>query len=353
MSDFLQSLVLRAAGLPLTAAPVPRMLPAAEPVEMAAEEETEQPASEHAPIVRERVDGERRTEASRTPPEILAPEGAPPSVIEQFNVVHEQAHEVRELEPPPVEARPIAEAPPSLTSPLLPQIIEREVIREREHAAPRDTPAASMTVQPPPSPIEVPHETIVERELAAAPSAESTALDREQAPVVLQPIVIDQTRTIVEPLREERTVIETRTERVVEPAVEHPETMDAQEPERPRAEIEPRVDSPRIEARAETPQPVERPEMLVEPVSEDERPAEAVPRTLVLPQPPSASEIEEAQLQPEPEVAIHIGTIEIRAAAPPPPAPAPQSVTITRAPEPPSNFDAYASVRNYVFPDVW
>jgi hypothetical protein len=352
MSDFLQSLVLRAAGLPLTAVPQPRTLPAAEPMEMAPEEEVEPPAGE-TPAVRERAERERKPDVTLRHPGIIEPEGAPKSVIEQFSEMQERPPEAREPEPPPLgDVRPIVEAQSPLPPSEPTRVIEREVLRERERPAPRESAGPEMTVQPPVPAIEVPRETIVERELVAAPAAEETPREREPAPVMLQPIVIDQTRTIVEPLREERTVVETRTERVVVPPAERPEPDEAQEPQPPRTAVEPRVAAPQAEAPRDAPRAIERPEVLVEPPSESERALEAVPRTLVLPQPP-VSAAEDAQQQPEPEVAIHIGTIEIRAAAPPPPAPAPRSITITRAPEPPSNFDAYASLRNYQFPDVW
>jgi hypothetical protein len=351
MSDFLQSLVLRAAGLPLTAAPQPRTLPAAEPLELAAEEEVEQPAGE-TPAVRDRVDRENKPGVALSQPELIEPQGAS-GVIERFNVVHEQTHEVLEPEPPLGDLRPIVEAQSSLPPSEPTRTIEREVIREREQPAPRESAVPSMTVQPPTPAIEVPRETVIERDRLAAPAAEEMPPEREQQPVVLQPIVIDQTRTVVEPLREERTVIETRTERVVEPVAERAEPDELQEPQPPRTVVVPQIAAAQAEAQPEVPQTSERPEVLVEPPSESERPLEAVPRMLILPQQPAAPALDDAQQQPEPEVAIHIGTIEIRAAAPPPPAPAPQSITITRAPEPPSNFDAYTSLRNYHFPDVW
>jgi len=352
MSDFLQNLVLRAAGLPLTAAPQPRMLPTAEPMEMVPEEEIEQPAGE-TPAVRDRAERERNLDAPLRPPEIIEPEGASKGVIEPFSVVGEQPAEAREPEPLLAEVRPVVEAKSPLPPSEPTRIIEREVIREREQPAPRHAAAPSMTVQPPAPAIEVPRETLVERELGAASPAEETLREREQAPVVLQPIVIDQTRTIVEPVREERTVVETRTEHVVEPAAERPEPEEAQKPQPPRTVVEPRDAAVQIDAQPDGPQDLERPEVLVERASESEPALEAVPRTLVLPRQPAAPALEDVQQQPESEVAIHIGTIEIRAATPPPPAPAPQSITITRAPEPPSNFDAYASLRNYQFPDVW
>jgi hypothetical protein len=352
MSDFLQSLVLRAAGLPLTAAAAPRELPSAEPLESAPDEESVDvaaapDAARATPVapVPARAQEERRATAPQ------ANAGAPPEVIDQFDlieqtVIHEHDAPVRAEEVP---VRIESPAPAATT-----EIIEREIIVERDAASERrDAEPPQFVVAPQPAAIEVPRETIVEREIATEPVAARD--EQERRPVVLQPIVLDQTRTIVEPVREERTVVETHTERVLEPAPPQREVaIERDESAPPRALVEPRTNiAPQQTTEADVSDaPREEPRSTPESIARTNETAVAQPRTLVVAPPPAPQPEREAR-EPQPELAIHIGTIEIRAAAPPPP-PAPAQQTIVQhAPEPASNFDDYAAVRNYIFPDVW
>jgi hypothetical protein len=351
MSDFLQSLVLRAAGLPLTATAAPRELPPAEPVESAPEEESAEVRASPAANAPAAPPVQRVAAESRRPPAPGA--GAPPEVIEQFRRIQERTREViHERDAPPQREVPLPVAPPA--PPATTEIVERETIIERE-SEPEDGEADTpqLVVQPAPPPLEVPRETIVERETAEAPAA--TEPSEEPRQVVLQPIVLDQTRTIVEPVREEQTVIETHTERVVEPAPRHERAEQGDEAEPPRTIVQPRALAPELplaETGAEA-LPAEAPRDTAAAADADE-PEAATPRTVVLaPSRIPQAEQEQREEQQQPELSIHIGTIEIRAAAPPPPpAPAPAQI-IQRAPEAPANFDDYTAVRNYIFPDVW
>ncbi|HEX8620311.1 MAG TPA: hypothetical protein VF911_22210 [Thermoanaerobaculia bacterium] len=352
MSDFLQSLVLRAAGLPLSAAAAPRELPRPEPLESAPDEESSDVAvARDAARERAVVPLPPRVREAREESIPETTHAAPPEVIEQFNVVREETviHEHEAAAPPVVPPR--AESPAPLTRT---QVVERETVVE-QGAAPEqheEAQPAQFVVAPQKPSIEVPRETVVEREMATQPAAAHEA--EESRPVVLQPIVLDRTRTVVEPVREEHTVVETHTERVIEPAPRPDDVAIARaEPAPPRAIVEPRTqiaqqqttgsdesDAPR-EERHDTPA-----------ATATHEPAIAQPRTLVLAPLPAPQQEREAR-EPQQELAIHIGTIEIRAAAPPPPPQPPQQTFIQQAPEPPSNFDDYAAVRNYAFPDPW
>jgi nicotinate-nucleotide--dimethylbenzimidazole phosphoribosyltransferase len=354
MSDFLQNLVLRAAGLPMIATPEPRALPAAEPLELAGEDETV-PAEEPIPAAPVRPERERQPEAPPGRPVVIEPEkaGVPEDVIKQFGVVREpiaiaeEGGDVPVLPPQPVTPR---EERPAET------IVEREIVRERVVEAAGETQEAPPAlVQPAVAPIAVPRETIVERETIAGEPA-ALAAPEAAPPVVLQPIVVEQTRTVVEPVREERTIVETRVEHAAAPEEVPVDAPEAVEEAAPRVVMQPRGDATAPAQREERDVPV----ALAPPTPANQREVmehePAPPHTLVLPQPP----IPQAQQQSategaqQPEIDIRIGTIEIRGAVPPPPAPPPApSVNIIRAPEPPSNFDAYTSLRNYHFPDVW
>jgi hypothetical protein len=353
MSDFLQNLVLRAAGLPMTSTPEPRASPAAEPLELAGEDEAA-PVDEPVPAAPVRPERERQPEAPPGRPVVIEPEkaGVPEDVIKQFGAVREPVAIAEEGGDVPV-LPPQAVTPREERQPLT--VIEREVVRERvvETAGQmKETPPA--LVQPAVAPVIVPRETIVERETLAG---EPAALDVPEAapPVVLQPIVVEQTRTVVEPVREERTIVETRVEHAAPTAVPV-DAPEAVEEVAPRVVMQPRGGATAPAQREERDVPV----ALAPPtpatnaeVIEHEPPP---PHTLVLPQPPApqAQQQSASEGARQPEIDIRIGTIEIRAAAPPPPsAPPAPSVNIIRAPEPPSNFDAYTSLRNYHFPDVW
>lgn len=335
MSDFLESLVLRAAGLPLTASPAPRQEVAFEeeapPIEIAEEEQppiaAAQPSIEAAPQQIE-----------------------PPSVFER-EVIREETHEVQReqllRESHEVAAQPVLiPAPEPLQAEPTPQTtiieehhqhperaIETHVIEERPQ----------LIAQPTPSPIEVPRETLVERDHETTTRIEEKTTE---SPLLLQPIVIDKTRTIVEPTREETTIIETRTDHTAHER----ESIETQ-----RELLQTTID-PRITERIE--QTIETHEVPPNPAQPDQQPPRetATPRTLIVPPPPIAQPPtpEHDERSESSNIQIHIGTIEIRAAVPPPPpAPAPPQIIQQRAPEPPPNFDDYAAVRNYIFPDVW
>ncbi|MEA2464589.1 MAG: hypothetical protein QOJ98_2336, partial [Acidobacteriota bacterium] len=339
MSDFLQGLVLRAAGLPLTATAAPRELPPAEPVETAPDEESTEVTplqASSAPSVLP-VQGPVVEARRAAAPE--ASHAAPPEGIDRFELVHERTREViHDRDVPPQAELPAPTAPPA--PPVTTGIIERETIVEHASEPERGEAGPSqLIVQPAPPAIEVPRETIVEREAAApSPAAESPEAPR---PVVLQPIVLDQTRTIVEPLREERTIVETHTERIVEPAPRRELSSEQGETEPARAIVEPRVLAPEPQLAApEADLPVEEPRS-TPPAAAATSPEAATPRTLVL-APPPIPEAEQEQREQQQELAIHIGTIEIRAAAPPPPPASAPAPVIQRAPAPPSNFDDYS-----------
>ncbi|HEX6159287.1 MAG TPA: hypothetical protein VF111_03915 [Thermoanaerobaculia bacterium] len=353
MSDFLESLVLRAAGFPLTASAAPRVdsAPPDEAGEMEPAEEEEQAATRGVwasspPLVPSPVTpAQGGREAHTTRGEAVEPREAAPDV--DTRTVSDDDRAPLQAQPPlPVAPRPAAPPPP---------IVERETIVE--HAPPPERPAipaAQLTPQPAPPPIELPRERIIEREHET--TIRDVAEDAPAAPpVILQPIVVDQTRTIVEPTREEHTIIETRTERIRDeqpPETEHETEREAAPP--PRTVVEPRIiEEHHHEQRAAEKEGDERgtpPQATADAQHESEP-----PRTLVLPPPPAPQpQAEERESAPQPELQIHIGTIEIRAASPPPrPAPAPQPVIVPRAPEAPPNFDDYAAVRGYSFPDVW
>ncbi|HEY0140992.1 MAG TPA: hypothetical protein VGF48_08850 [Thermoanaerobaculia bacterium] len=348
MSDFLESLVLRAAGLPLTATAAPRVDSAppdeTEPLELAQEEEGVATASSPRLVSSDPLPTQGGLEAHTTP-----------EMVQRHEVLHEvtrdDAREVVREDREPLQAQPPLSVIPRSTTAAPPEIIERETIVE--HAPPPESPAipaAQLIPQPAPPPIELPRETIIEREHET--TIRNIAEETPAAPpVILQPIVVDQTRTIIEPTREEHTTVETRTERIRDE-----QTIEtARETTPPQSIIEPRVveqhhhhDAAREEnnERLDTLPPATQPQAELE---------NQTPHTLVLPTPPPPSPPEpDTPEQPQREIAIHIGTIEIRAAAPPPPpAPAPPPVVAPRAAEPPSNFDDYTAVRNYIFPDVW
>lgn len=352
MSDFLQSLVLRAAGLPPVTTPSPRVAPAAEPLESDAL--PEESLEEVAPVAA----APRQEDRALVPPpradRVVEPAAAPPAPAGEPPVIHELfeiAEEAGEM-PPLLPQQRVA---PRDDSAPAPTVIEREILRETIVPPPVETHETPMTLaQPPVAPLVVPRETIVERQTETAAEPLDAQPAEAAAPVVLQPIVVEQTRTVVEPLREERTVVETRVEPAEAPPAVREEPPAPANERAPRAMLRPREERPTAPQREERDIPI----ALAPPASEDDEPAgtaaePAPPHTLVLPQPPAPPAQQTADDASQP-IDIHIGTIEIRGpASPPPPAPAPPSVTITRAPEPPSNFDAYTSLRNYHFPDVW
>jgi hypothetical protein len=168
--------------------------------------------------------------------------------------------------------------------------------------------------------------------------------------VVLQPIVLDRTRTIVEPIREER-VVETERQVVVTPQPPAPlllATPQRDETPEPRADVSP---APPLSEPGKSSHPAP-PQDFPRPIADEQSP----PQTLVLPSitPISATApLLSSPHPPAPPVSVRIGTIEIRAAVPPPPPPAPSPVAAT-PPEPDfqSGFDDYVRMRRYT-PEAW
>ena len=345
MSDFLESLVLRAAGLPVTAV-APRMDRGVAGDEAESVEEIEETAGE-TPSAARPVAAAPRDAARAVPAEAERP------AIER-EVIREERREQQLLrEPHEVVERPVLIEPQAAAPPPPGPVVEHETTILERQPAPAAAPAEERVSEPPrlvaqpaPKPLEIARETLVEHE-----TTRIEPRPQPEPPVILQPIVVDQTRTIIEPPREERTIVETRTERIRdEHTVEtEPETAT------PQTIVEPRVverhHHHHVAEGAKGDEPIApRPAIHAHP----EREAQP-PLALVLPTPPPPSQPPpETPEEPPREVAIHIGTIEIRAAAPPPPpAPAPAPVIVPRTPEPAANFDDYAAVRNYIFPDVW
>lgn len=353
MTNFLEGLVLRAAGLPPSAAAAPRSAPVAEPLEAETTleeviDETAAPRMADAPrpetIVRERI-------------------AAPPSTPEPERVVEVREVPVtpepfrmdgRETEPrPPVDVVPAPPEPEVVT-----RLVEREVIRES--AAPPPEPALTQ-VEAPRAEMLPPIAPPSREEPVSPPPAAHEAREeapRAEAPVVVQPVIVDRTRTVIEPVREER-IVETERELVTAPATPQPRADAPPQPvSETRAEVQPRAVSPAPDVETKTVQPrtaAELPREEQEPEQDDE--TAPPPQTLVLPQPaPAMAEaplLEKAEREPPP-VTIRIGTIEVRAAAPQPPTPVPAPApVIQQLPEPAPNFDDYSRIRRYAKPEVW
>ncbi|HYC90888.1 MAG TPA: hypothetical protein VEO54_16845, partial [Thermoanaerobaculia bacterium] len=239
MTNFLEGLVLRAAGLPPAAAPAPRSEPVFE--EPGIEEIAEETAV--APVERRRPAGWPGGVPAAAPG---AEDGAAPAG-EDAGAPRERV--VAAPAPPPLPALPAERIVETDTT----REIERELVREEsllEREVIRET-----TVTPPPivererEPIHV--QPLEEPDPAppAAPEPEPEPQPQPQAPsVVLQPLIIDRTQTVIEPVREERTIIEHERETVVEPAAAEtpaPPPVIAREP------IHPAPPLPRREEHAE------------------------------------------------------------------------------------------------------
>ncbi len=350
MTNFLEGLVLRAAGIPPSAA-APRTMPAADPLEPAA---TMEEAIEEKPAVLP-----RRVEAPLPGERIVTRASASPEMPR----APERIVETRERPgPAPLAVPRELEEPPEQSTEVFRE--ERIVETKREVVLPA---LPIPTPLPPPSVTHI--ETARAQALPPIPPAhheEPTPVAREQdeaernpaprpapPPVVVQPLVLDRTRTIVEPVREERVVETTEREVLVTPPPPLPVPPAAidrirEEPDEQRAELSPLPPmSPREQIR---PTAVPR-EQLRE---TDEKPP--VPRTVVLPPVtpnPSASPLLPAPQTAVPPVSVRIGTIEIHAAAPPPPPPPP--VPAAAPPSPAdvlSGFDDYARIRRYT-PEAW
>lgn len=355
MSDFLQSLVLRAAGLPPAATPAPRGASAQEPIEAGGLEEVagEIPVGRAAaqaaaePQVRapqgESVD-------AREMPVLAAPrtDATEPTIPRAPEPV---LHERRDITPAAMDEHERAPEPGIV---MHDRETVREVVRESRDRQPIVEHQETIA-QPPPAPLSVPRETVAARPAPPAPEAPRETPE----PVLLQPIIVEQTKTIVEPVRERETVVATHTEHTIETRAEkrrgesRDETPDAVVPT-PRTESVPVIgventQPPRTAQAAPAPEP-----RTPTATTSDEPLTAEPPPVLVQPKPPEpAPELAQAAT-PQP-TEIHIGTIEIRAAAPPPAPPpaAPPPVYVTRDAEPQSGFDDYARVRSYAFPDLW
>ena len=358
MSDFLQSLVLRAAGLPPAATPAPRGASAQAPIEAGGLEE-----------VAGEIPVERAAAQAPAEPQVRAPQresvdahGMTPMAAHGVDAADPTIprapepllHERRDLAPAAADERERAPEPGIVTH-------EREIVREvvRESPESRDRQPIvehqETIAQPLPAPLSVPRETVAARPAPPAPEAPRETPE----PVLLQPIIVEQTKTIVEPVRERQTVVATHTEHTIETRAEErrgesrDETPSAVVPT-PRPERAPVIgventQPPRTAQAAPAPEP-----RTPTATTSDEPLTAEPPPVLVQPKPPEpAPELAQAAA-PQP-TEIRIGTIEIRAAAPPPAPPpaAPPPVYVTRDAEPQSGFDDYARVRSYAFPDLW
>jgi hypothetical protein len=350
MTNFLEGLVLRAAGIPPSAA-APRMMPVADPLEPAAtlEEVIEEkpavlPRRVDAPLPRERIVTRESAspEMPRAPERVVEtrerPGPAPLVVPRELEEPPEQGTEVfREERIVETQREVVLPAPPLVTPLTSPSVTHIET--------PRAQPL------PPIPPAHREELTPVAREQH---EAERSAAPRPAPPpVVVQPLVLDRTRTIVEPVREERVVETTEREVLVTPPPPLPLPPTAvdrirEEPDEPRAELSPLP--PMLPREQIRPAAVPR-EQLRE---TDEKPP--MPRTVVLPPVTpndSASPLLPAPQSAVPPVSVRIGTIEIHAAAPPPPPPSPVPAVVPPSPaDVLSGFDDYARIRRYT-PETW
>jgi hypothetical protein len=351
MSGYLEGLVLRAAGLP--------------PAHVAPRTDRASAASD------EPLELEQERAASVAPP-AAASEPPPVQPRESRTVIHDREVIVdRRAAPPPHERLH--------TETTHETVREREEIREHEIER----------IAPPPAPAQL-------AQSDAHPQPVS-----QPRPLLVQPIVIDNSKTIVEqlptPAHTAESIAQTQSDRVAERtttehhdhhhhaahvidkstpqppppnptypqpiAVPPPPTADRRLPTSRQPSQAPTTHhQPPIARAAQPPTPNHQPptRLANEPATSAEEPAPPVapPRILVLPDltraaaaalpVAAASRIAAA---PEPSLDVRIGTIEIRAAAPPPPPAPPPPV----APEPPqpSGFDDYVQLRSYAFPDRW
>lgn len=350
MSDFLQSLVLRAAGLPPVAAALPRSMAAAEPFEgePALEEVSEEVVAvrpDNAPRDVEPQPAARERETIVERRELVEP----PAVIEKQTFARET---VRSEMAPPLEDTQQPEAQPRIIT----NVIEREVIHERQPVV--EHIEAAPVVQPVPPAIPVSRETLPEsqpqtRVEAREPTYTERIEETRAEPVVLQPIVIRETSTTVQPeLRERETrIVETRVEQA---AIESAGDEGREEPQPPaRVTLEPRrppqPETGDIEQDDEEASVAPAPNRQPPTANRQPSPAVLIQPSEPAPPPPLG------QQQPANETTITIGTIEFRAPQPPPaaPPPPPAPVVVAREPEWPAGFDDYARVRGYTFPEVW